>query len=306
MNIIAVIVTYNRLKLLKRAVGAVLDQTRKPDRLIVVDNCSSDGTRLWLAQLASSRGDVTISMLDSNQGGAGGFFNGIKEGYEAGADWIWVMDDDTIPEPDALEMLANCADDLARQKGTEKVGFLASQVLWTDGSAHRMNVPGVNRYWLECHPCCSRHIRIDTATFCSTLIHRHAVKEAGYPVKEFFIWMDDVEYTLRITVGAGFSGYLVRPSRVLHLTKNNIGGDEFAEISKSTVWKHKYGARNRVAVEFRRSRFLGAAYAMLDLVSTCIKMQRNRVPLWIRTSVLAAGLKGFIFNYKKLIVYPQG
>ena len=167
MNIIAVIVTYNRLNLLKRAVAAVLDQTCKPDHLIIVDNCSSDGTRPWLTQLESSRNDVMICMLDSNQGGAGGFSHGIREAYEAGADWIWVMDDDTIPEPDALEMLANCADDLSKNQGTEMVGFLASQVLWTDGTAHRMNVPGVNRYWLDCHPCCSEHIRIDTATFCS-------------------------------------------------------------------------------------------------------------------------------------------
>ena len=118
--------------------------------------------------------------------------------------------------------------------------------------------------------------------------------------------MDDIEYTLRITVGAGFSGYLVKSSRVLHLTKNNVGGDEFAAISKNAVWKHKYGARNRVAVEFRRSRFLGAAYAILDLASNYLKMQRNRIPLWIRGAVIAAGIKGFFFNYKKLIVYPQG
>ncbi len=50
MKVITVIVTYNRLQLLKRCVNAVIDQTMSPNEIIVINNGSTDGTVAWLLE----------------------------------------------------------------------------------------------------------------------------------------------------------------------------------------------------------------------------------------------------------------
>ena len=86
MKIYAVIVTFNRLALLKRSIEAVRAQTRTPDSIIVVNNCSTDGTAEYLDGLAAA-GAVVHLPLPRNVGGAGGFKAGLKYAVEDGCDW---------------------------------------------------------------------------------------------------------------------------------------------------------------------------------------------------------------------------
>src|SRR5580692_151783 len=88
-RVCAVLVTYNRLALLKEAVAAVRQQSRKADFMVIVDNGSTDGTSEWLA--ASAGSDVRI-ITQPNLGGSGGFHTGMQAGFETGADWLWCMD----------------------------------------------------------------------------------------------------------------------------------------------------------------------------------------------------------------------
>jgi rhamnopyranosyl-N-acetylglucosaminyl-diphospho-decaprenol beta-1,3/1,4-galactofuranosyltransferase len=50
MKIIAVIVPFSRLSLLKKCISTVTQQSRKPDEIIVINNGSTDGTESWLSQ----------------------------------------------------------------------------------------------------------------------------------------------------------------------------------------------------------------------------------------------------------------
>ena len=91
----AVVVTYNRKKVLAENIESMLNQTRIPDKIFVVDNCSTDGTKEFLAEkgwLAEER--FVYICTESNIGGAGGFYTGTKAAYDAGANWILLMDDD--------------------------------------------------------------------------------------------------------------------------------------------------------------------------------------------------------------------
>ena len=139
MQITALVVTHNRLSLLQECITGIRLQTIPPISVIVVNNSSTDGTGDWL----DSQQDI-ITVHQPNNGGAWGFYTGIKEAYEMGADWFWVMDDDTIPQPTALEELVKAAEQLNKHED-DKFGFLASKVLWTDGNWHLMNKPLPNR-----------------------------------------------------------------------------------------------------------------------------------------------------------------
>ncbi len=99
MNIIAVVVTYNRRELLKRNI-ACLRLNTPVSSIVVVNNGSTDGTGAWLDE----QEDLTV-IHQENVGGSGGFYRGIQYAYQAGADWVWCMDDDVFPRPDCMEYL---------------------------------------------------------------------------------------------------------------------------------------------------------------------------------------------------------
>ena len=99
MNIVAVVVTYNRIELLKRTVRC-LQQNKPVSSIVVVNNGSTDATAEWLK---TQPGLIVISQ--ANVGGSGGFYTGMQYAYQAGADWIWCMDDDVFPRADCLEQL---------------------------------------------------------------------------------------------------------------------------------------------------------------------------------------------------------
>ena len=128
MNIVAVVVTYNRLVLLKQNIAALKKQTCLPTHIVVIDNCSTDGTAEFLQTVEG----LHVIRTTQNTGGAGGFFEGIKAAVALQADWMWLMDDDTIPHDDALEKMLPYTHQ-------PQVGFINSKVVWKDGSQHLMN-----------------------------------------------------------------------------------------------------------------------------------------------------------------------
>lgn len=294
--------TYNRLNLLAKSFNAVSTQTCSPDFVVIVDNNSSDGTRDWLTHLAGQRTDLKSVLLDFNYGGAGGFYHGIKAAYELGADWIWIMDDDTIPDRDALNSLLHCG--MIDSNGeAEDVGFLASEVNWKDGTRHRMNVPGPAKDWNSGHIRCPGSVKINYASFVSILINKKAVQKVGFPIRQFFIHGDDVEFTSRVTAG-GFSAFYIASSKVIHYTDVNCGVTlEAIVASPEQLQRWKYTVRNLAAINLRRE--LGWFKEPARLCYLFMLMIKNRIPLKIQARLMWAGICGLCMNYEKWIEYPS-
>lgn len=189
-KVVAVVVTYNRSDLLIENVGCLMAQSYPTD-ILIIDNNSTDDTYVKLQSLISS-GKIKYINTGENLGGAGGFQLGIKEAVSSGYEYIWLMDDDCMPQQDALKEFM-----IADSKISE-YGFLSSKVLWKDGSVCTMNV---QRRTLT-KPVKSfdkDHIPVVMASFVSLFLKTSVVKEVGLPIKEFFIWTDDWEYTRRIS-----------------------------------------------------------------------------------------------------------
>lgn len=296
-----IIVTYNRKNLLRKALAAHAAQTLQPARLLIVDNASTDGTREMLATEGwLDRPGVELLALPQNTGGAGGFYHGIKRAYEEGADWIWVMDDDCIPEPDALEKLM-AAVQSAPESERENIGFLSSRVLWKDRSPCLMNLPVPHALWIEPHAISSNLSRLAGASFVSMLISRKAVEKIGLPVKEFFIWFDDSEYSHRIS--ESMPCYLVSDSVVIHETPQNIAALDFSHLNKTSAWKFSYGIRNEASYHFEKE---GFAAGMLFCLKMIVRSQR-RVRSWrLKFLVARACWNGWRFKYSRFIETFQG
>ncbi|MDW6025922.1 glycosyltransferase family 2 protein [Mesorhizobium sp. BAC0120] len=218
-KIFAIIVTFNRKDLLHECLTKVSAQTRTCDKIVVIDNESTDGTFEMLTQ--DWRDCVEIHSLPKNVGAAGGFNIGMRIAYQGGADFLWVMDDDVIPEADALECLL-AANDVLRDQG-RSVPFLMSVARSPNGMV--TNVPTIdkrhNQQAYENWPALLEHkmVPVRRATFASILLPRDTLQTHGLPIASMFIWGEDTEYTLRVTTE--HSGYLVGDSKVVHVRQLN-------------------------------------------------------------------------------------
>jgi GT2 family glycosyltransferase len=234
-RIVAVVVTWNRRDLLVESLTALAAQTRPADRVIVVDNASDDGTAELLARDFASLETVRAAR---NLGGAGGFALGLERALADGCDAVWLMDDDTVAEPTALERL------LAARAGYpgETPALVASKVVWTDGRDHPMNTPrrkpGVTRheiYAADAVGC----VPIRSASFVSVLVDADTVRERGLPIADYFLWNDDFEFTTRLIRGRDA---LYCPASVVAHKTATYGstdadpGDRFYFEVRNKVW----------------------------------------------------------------------
>lgn len=233
-----VIVTYNRLSLLKECLTALLDQEYPLNKIYVINNNSTDETASYLRKISKKYPTIIPVNLKKNVGGAGGFNVGLKFFMKkSNADYAWIMDDDTIPSKSALSNLINKISDISN------LGFLCSNVKWKDNTAAQMNVPQTEENWNE--KADLGLIKVKSASFVSILFPREVIKKVGYPITDFFIWGDDVEFTSRITK-LGFEGYLSNDSIVEHKIKSNIATDIVLEKDINRVKRYYYANRNYI------------------------------------------------------------
>ena len=187
-RVCAVVVTYNRKNLLRACLNSLLNQTRTLDQILVVDNCSTDGTRDLVAAEYSA---LPVLPLSANLGGAGGFHAGMKWAYEHGFDWIWVMDDDVRMMPYTLERLMSFGDvgDLIQARKIVNGEPLIWEALWDPTAcapvAFQKDVSFENGQGWTPTVC---------ANFEGALMKRVVIEKTGYPDVRYFIAGDDSMY----------------------------------------------------------------------------------------------------------------
>lgn len=294
-KILAIVVTYNRLELLKECVDGILGQSYSDVDLLIVDNHSEQNTIDYLREI-ESRARIHVLYLDDNYGGAGGFYEGLKwaihsPNYEA----FWIMDDDTIASATALEELVRVADLLG-----DDYGFLSSSIKWVDGSPCYPNEPIIfNKRWLDdVDNTKDKHIiPLKAASFVSIMFSRQVVEEYGLPLREFFIWLDDFEYTTRITTDK--VGYYCMDSVVVHKMAQNKS-DTVLTAAEGRIARYEYLYRNKL---FLSKKNYGIGKMWLDVLRNIILAFRcllssNKHQGKRFAAIMKGTLKGIVFNPK--------
>lgn len=275
-RIAAVVVTYNRQRLLGECLDSLLGQTHPLDGLYIIDNHSTDGTHECLVgrglagPLDPSTGEpfesvrhvepsgfpgrrieVHVVTMPENTGGAGGFHEGTKRAVAHGFDWLWLMDDDLQISPDALDVLVRKRELL--QAGGDKPFLLNSVVFdreWADddrlafplqeltpAGAPRMRV----RHWRlsEVRNLVKDGLYRWACPFNGTFISARITAEIGLPNKDFFIWGDEKDFLWRAAERCDL--YTAVDSKVYHPLARDLGFD----------WRQYYNIRNMIVVNRR-------------------------------------------------------
>lgn len=255
----ALVVTFNRLDQLRQTTDRLLQAApRDLDRVLVVDNASTDGTADWLAGRDDPR--LEVLRLPENRGGAGGFEAGLRHLSDArDPDWIVVMDDDARPAPGALAAFR--AGDRA---GHDAWAAAVFHPRGAGGAICEMNRPWTNPFWrgdalgplrrgrAAFHLADPAYrgdgpVAVDAATFVGLFLSRRAVALAGFPDGRMFLYGDDILYTLGLAAAGGRIAF--DPGLVWEHDCASLGPGP--QVFRP-LWKTYYHHRN-LALVYRRA-----------------------------------------------------
>ena len=231
-TVAAVVVTYNRLELLKQCIQSLRNQTRKLDEIIVVNNNSTDGTLEWL----NSQNDLTV-ITQENSGSAGGQYTGIKTAYEKGYDWVWCFDDDCIPDPEVLKSLCTYLDN------ETVLNSLVVSSVNPDKLAFGLYEKQKKKYYYSLDDIGNFNIIESQNFFNGSIFPRSILTEIGYPLIALFIRGDEFEYYLRL-LEKGFRVNTITNSIVYHppekkrILKNKLFYHEFSYLNSEKRYYH--------------------------------------------------------------------
>ena len=296
MKTIAIVVTYNRCDMLIECLDC-LKQSEYPTDILIVDNASIDETKEYVQKFVDNK-KIFYENTGRNIGGAGGFNYGLKKAYDMGYDYFWLMDDDTMVYPDSLGKIF----DAIKIVG-DNFGFISSLGYWTDGSLCKMNHHYISVNWNASKDLLKRSIvPIDIATFVSFFTRRDVVKSIGFPIKEYFIWGDDTEYSLRIS--RKYPSYLYANSGVLHKMKQNQGAANFSDFTdKERIKRMFFSFRNGCFTYKQQGRKKLLRHVMTGIKEMLKVVKSDKPYKMMKVGVIVKSyVKGIFFFYPKIEV----
>jgi Predicted glycosyltransferases len=285
-SVAVVVVTYNRLPLLKRCLAAIAAQTRAPDFVFVIDNASTDGT--GEALLEWMPGNLTggeVVRLAENIGGAGGFSEGLRVALGRGAEWVWMMDDDAEPHADALAELMAVA--------TEPFNVYGSLAVNGQDTSWLMTVVGPPAFTTGEAGAVPAEAEVQMLPFLGFMIHRNLVGKIGLPDPGFFIAADDVEYCARVKK-RGAKIIVAGRSRIEHPKSRpyEIKLPGFALTGlELPPWKRYYDTRNRLLIARRH---YGMKFFTQTIPGSLVRMAATLVKEPQKYRQLKAFVAGFV------------
>jgi rhamnopyranosyl-N-acetylglucosaminyl-diphospho-decaprenol beta-1,3/1,4-galactofuranosyltransferase len=218
---VVVIVTFNSAATLRDVLGDLQAQTRKPDDVVIVDNASTDSTA---EVVRTAYPAATYIRLPENMGSAGGYVAGIRMALNT-ADFVLTLDDDVALGPKSIEMLLA---GIRRLNANRRIGAVRSV-----GRRHFTDEPTL----------------IEIVPWRGTLFDAAAIREVGLPDAAYFLYGEDLEYSLRLRKH-GYSFYWIPQSICVEVRQEKTQREflgKHVEIY-SEAFRLYYAFRNEVSI----------------------------------------------------------
>ena len=283
MKVCALVVTYNdRFKYLEK----VIDQLLQSDinGIIVIDNNSSLNSCDQLNTLEKKySGWLKAIYLNENIGSAGGYFAGLQEFYRMDDyDFVWLLDDDNVPEKNALDIIKKFWLNLNSKDKEDNIALLSYRndrniyyeavlknnpdmvigqkngFLGFDLRTYLIrkrnklfNIQSSDRLHMDEN---IEYGKVSASYYGGLFFHKKLLDGIGYPNPEFFVYMDDIEFTSRINKAGGVL-YVLFKSKINDIdekwkdNKENESVLELPSINELNVDRFYYQLRNRLYFE---------------------------------------------------------
>ncbi len=262
-KVAAVVVTYNRKELVEECIRAILAQKKAKCDIIVLDNGSTDGTEEMFRTVFADD-SIDYSNMGENLGCAESVARGMIKAVERGYSYVWIMDDDVIPEPDALYQLLKMDRKL---KG--RWGILSAAAYWTDGSICEANRQKKSLFtFMREADYEKKLVRVCMASLASMFVRSDVIRDMGVLKGEYFIYSEDYDYCAR--VGRKYPIYVVPACRITHKMRENRKVN-FVKEPADRLYRYKYLYRNDVDC-YRQLGIRGWTYLVIKFIYTFLQL----------------------------------
>jgi rhamnopyranosyl-N-acetylglucosaminyl-diphospho-decaprenol beta-1,3/1,4-galactofuranosyltransferase len=207
VTVAAIVVTFNAPAALRACLESIQGQSFRPARLLVVDNGAEPAATAVLEKAATGPIPVQVLCPSENLGPAGGFAAGLAEFMRTKLNYAWLISDDCVTDPEALQRL------MAVAKTSRGTALFPTQL-------NKRDV-------VENYP-----------SWYGVLIEREIIRTIGLPRADLFWWVEDTEYLQWRIPRAGFQVVRVPEAIVRHR--------EVRRRHRKPAWKFYYEVRNSV------------------------------------------------------------
>ncbi len=241
-HVTVIIVNWQRARDTIECVQSVQQSEHTDIRILVVDNGSQDDSVL---RLQKSLPSVELLSLSENLGFAGGYNTGIHYALEHNTDFLFLLNNDTVIEPDTISQMLAAPWDVVVPK---ILYFDAPDTIWAAGARWRRFPPSVKM--IGHREADSKKYQVpqalDYATGCALLLRKQVAEVTGGFDPLYQNYMEDYDFFYRLRK-AGFNAGYAPKARVLHKVSQTLG------TGSTLVWR--YTGRNTVLFYRQGNRF---------------------------------------------------
>jgi rhamnopyranosyl-N-acetylglucosaminyl-diphospho-decaprenol beta-1,3/1,4-galactofuranosyltransferase len=294
LRVAVVFATMNRSDTALRCVQALAQQTRPPEQVVVADNASTDQTVSALKALTGLPFALHVICLSENLGNAGAVKEAMEWSYQEGADAVWILDDDSWPQPLALEAMLKKTWDARVVRHPLQVDPRTHRFTWPLQVLRPQGGWQLAETFEELPP--GEYIR-SRISWTGALVPRLVRETVGPVTSELFIRGEDEEYPWRIE-NAGFIQEAVRGAILDHPGPENLiriclfGKNFFYERDLSD-WKLHYKVRNMVWLK-RKQFGLGKALTTALLYAGAVFLDEGPRRLGLVIRATQDGINGHL------------
>ncbi len=222
-----VLVNYNGMKFLPKCVETILANDHSEIKLVIVDNCSTDGSREWLQKQSSN---IEVILLSTNTGITGGNNAGIRRSLELGCDEVFILNNDTELLPGTIRLLV-----AARETNRiliPRIYFFDHPTVLNNnfGSFDYLRGRSNHMFYGQPDSTASNQAQLGTmSSTCALMVPRIVFEQIGLMDENYFIYYDDTDFVAR-AVKAGYLVKYVPDSILFHKESLSSGGNRMGPL----------------------------------------------------------------------------
>lgn len=198
-------------------------------KIIIVDNCSTDNSEKYIMEYIEKFSNIHFIQTGKNLGFSGGNNVAIKWALKNNAEYICLLNNDTVVEPDFLDVLVE------EMENDKNIGIAGSKIMYYDNPDIIWSAGGYIDYKksLGCHygkdkvdsEIYNKKINVDFLTGCTQLIRKDVFYNIGLYDETYFLYMEDVDFCAKVNQ-SNFKLVYVPKSKIYHKVSSSTGGDE--------------------------------------------------------------------------------
>jgi len=290
--------------------------------IIIVDNHASDESKKVIAGYKRKHQDrIHIIANEKNVGTALGFTQGIQRAIELGAEYLWLLDDDLMPEKDALVHLFKVWESIGDTNKKRYVMLQSNRIekkIYWQAYAHKkphIIIGDKNQFrylhifhiidkikvrfvYKQCSPEFLQQTKmkdfapINAACYGGMFFHKDLIYRVGYPDERYVVYMDDFDFSYRNILKGGIIYFV--PFSVLRDQEDswNNAKKTFAFIQIAINNNYSvlyYSIRNRIYFELKYN------------VDNCVIYAINLLVYSIVVTLYAL----VMFKWKNIVTYAH-